>query len=45
MGDRNQERMREYHDVTPVEFARTFMEPYMVNDAAVAVIRERGGQD
>jgi hypothetical protein len=45
MGDRAKERMREYHDVTPVGYARIFMEPGMVNEAAVAAIRERGGLD
>jgi ankyrin repeat protein len=37
-GDPEKEQMREFHDVTPVEYARRFLEPIFVNDAAVDAI-------
>lgn len=40
MGDVEKEQMREYHDVTAVEFARQFQEPAWVNQAAIAAILE-----
>jgi hypothetical protein len=33
--------MREFHDVTPVEYARQFAEPMFVNDAAVNALTAR----
>jgi ankyrin repeat protein len=44
MGDAEREQMREYRDVTPIGFAREFQEPGWVNEAAIAAIREHGGQ-
>jgi ankyrin repeat protein len=38
MGDPAKEQMREFRDVTPVEYARQFLESSFVNDAAVAAI-------
>jgi ankyrin repeat protein len=43
MGDLKKERMREYHDVTPIGFAREFQEPSWVNEPAIAAIKEHGG--
>lgn len=43
-GDAERERMHEYYDVTPIGFARQFQEPGWINEAAIAAIRERGGQ-
>ena len=43
-GDAEKERMREYHDATAIDFARQFQEPRFVNEAAIAAIRENGGQ-
>jgi ankyrin repeat protein len=43
-GDAEKERMREFHDVTPIGFARQFQEPAWVNEAAIAALREYGGQ-
>lgn len=45
MGDPEKERMREFHDVTPIGYARQFQEPDWVNDPAIAVIAERGGTE
>jgi ankyrin repeat protein len=44
VGDPEKEKMREYHDVTPIGFARMFQEPRWVNEAAIAAIREYEGQ-
>jgi len=33
--------MREFHDVTPLEYARQFAEPIFVNDAAVNALSSR----
>jgi hypothetical protein len=44
MGDPEKERMREYHDVTSIGFARVFQEPGWVNEAAIGAIREYGGR-
>jgi ankyrin repeat protein len=44
VGDPEKEKMREYHDVTPIGFARMFQEPQWVNETAIAAIREYGGQ-
>ena len=43
MGDPEKERLREFHNVTPTEYARRFQEPRMVNEAALAVLAEHGG--
>jgi ankyrin repeat protein len=40
MGDVEKEQMREYHDVTAVDFARQFQEPAWVNEPAIAAILE-----
>ena len=44
MGDEEKERMREYHNVTAIEFARQFQEPSWANEAAIDAIQvhERG---
>jgi ankyrin repeat protein len=44
MDDVGKEELREYHDVTPIGFARMFQEPQWVNEAAIGAIREYGGQ-
>ena len=43
-GNPETERMFEYHDVTAIDFARQFQEPHFVNEAAIAAIREHGGE-
>jgi ankyrin repeat protein len=43
-GDAEKERMREFHDVTPIGFARQFPEPAWINQSAIAAIIEHGGQ-
>ncbi|HUY90382.1 MAG TPA: ankyrin repeat domain-containing protein [Pirellulales bacterium] len=43
-GDAEKERMREYHDVTAIGFARQFQEPSWVNEAAIEAIRQHGGE-
>jgi hypothetical protein len=43
MGDSAKEEMREYHDVTAIGYARQFLEPKWVNDAAIAAVLEYGG--
>lgn len=40
MGDPEKEKVREFHNVDAIEFARQFQEPGMVNDAAIEAIRE-----
>ena len=45
MGDPAKERMREFHDVTPLGYARQFQEPNWVNGPAVTAILERGGTE
>ncbi len=37
------EQMVEYHNVTAIEFAAQFQEPSFVNEAAIAAIRDFGG--
>jgi ankyrin repeat protein len=44
MGDSPKGQMREYHDVTPIGYARQFQEPNWVNDAAIAALLGYGGQ-
>ena len=45
MGDPEKERMREFHDVTSIGYARQFQEPNWVNGPAVTAIVERGGTE
>jgi hypothetical protein len=45
MGDPEQELMREFHDVTPIAYARQFQEPRWVNEPAVTAIAEHGGRE
>lgn len=45
MGDLEKELMREFHNVTPLSYARQFQEPSWVNQLALAAIVERGGQE
>jgi ankyrin repeat protein len=45
MGDPEKEMMREFHNVTPIGYARQFQEPGWVNGPAIAAIVERGGTD
>ena len=37
--------MREFHNVTPIGYARQFQEPRWVNGPAIAAIVERGGTE
>ncbi|MEO8660067.1 MAG: hypothetical protein ABI693_16470 [Bryobacteraceae bacterium] len=41
MGDPEKEQMRQFRDVTPVEYALQFAEPIFVNPAAVDALTER----
>jgi hypothetical protein len=43
MGDPEKETMREFHNVTPVGYARQFQEQGWVNGPAIAAIVDRGG--
>ena len=43
-GDAEREKMHEFHNVTAIGFARQFQEPEWVNEAAIAAIREYGGE-
>jgi hypothetical protein len=43
VGDPEKERMREYHNVTPIGYARQFQQPSWVNSPAIAAIAEHGG--
>jgi hypothetical protein len=45
MGDPEKERMREFHDVTPIGYARQFQEPGWANDPAITAIAGRGGTE
>jgi hypothetical protein len=45
MGDAEKERMREFHNVTPIGYARQFQEPSCVNGPAITTIVERGGTE
>jgi ankyrin repeat protein len=45
MGDPEKEMMREFHNVTPIGYARQFQEPSWVNGPAIAAIVERGGTE
>ena len=43
MGDPEKERMREFHDVSPAEYARQFAEPFLVNAAAIKALESHQG--
>ena len=43
MGDPEKEKMFEFHDVTPIGFARKFQEPRWVNAEALKLIADAGG--
>ena len=45
MGDPEKERMREFHNITPIGYARQFQEPSWVNGPAITAIAERGGTE
>jgi hypothetical protein len=45
MGDPEKEVMREFHNVTPIGYARQFLEPTWVNRPAITMIVERGGTE
>jgi ankyrin repeat protein len=45
MGDPEKEKMREFHDVTPIGYARQWLEPSWVNGPAINAISERGGTE
>jgi hypothetical protein len=45
LGDPAKETMREFHDVTPIGYARHFQEPRWVNGPAITAIVERGGTE
>jgi ankyrin repeat protein len=45
MGDPEKERMREFHNVTPIGYASQFQEPSWVNGPAITAIVERGGTE
>jgi ankyrin repeat protein len=44
-GDPEKEAMREFHDVTPIGYARQFQEPRWVNGPAITAIVVRGGTE
>jgi hypothetical protein len=45
MGDSEKETMREFHNVTPLGYARQFQEPSWVNGPAITTIVEHGGTE
>jgi ankyrin repeat protein len=45
MGDPEKEKMREFHNVTPLGYARQFQEPGWVNGPAITLIVARGGTE
>jgi ankyrin repeat protein len=45
MGDAEKEKMREFHNVTPLGYARQFQEPSWVNGPALVAIVEWGGTE
>jgi ankyrin repeat protein len=45
MGHPEKEMMREFHNVTPIGYARQFQEPAWVNGPAITAIAERGGAE
>jgi ankyrin repeat protein len=42
MGDEEQEKLREFHGVTPMEYARAYQVPYWINESAVAALSAVG---
>ena len=44
MREPEQEAMREFHDVTPIGYARAYIEPAWVNEPAVAALEAAGGR-
>jgi ankyrin repeat protein len=45
MGDPEKERMREFRNVTPIGYARSYQEPRWVSEAALAAVAEYGGSE
>ena len=45
MGDPKKETMREFHNVTPIGYARQFQEPNWVNGPAITTIVEHDGTE
>jgi hypothetical protein len=45
MNEPEKEKMFEFHNVTPIGYARKFQEPKWVSEAAVKLIAERGGTE
>jgi ankyrin repeat protein len=45
MGDPEKEMVREFHNVTPIGYARQFQERGWVNGPAIAALAERGGTE
>jgi ankyrin repeat protein len=45
MGDPEKERMREFHNVTPIGYVSQFQEPNWVNGPAITAIVEHGGHE
>jgi len=45
MGDPEKELMREFHNVTPIGYARQFQEPSWANGPAITAIAECGGTE
>jgi hypothetical protein len=45
MGDPEKEEMREFHNVTPIGYAKKFQEPGWVSNDALKLIAERGGTE
>jgi ankyrin repeat protein len=43
MGDPEKETMREFHDVTPIGYARQYQEPAWVSEAALELLAAHGG--
>ncbi|HEY6553576.1 MAG TPA: hypothetical protein VI669_09480 [Vicinamibacteria bacterium] len=43
MGDPEKERLEVFRDVTPLGYARRYVEQRWVSESAVALLRERGG--
>lgn len=40
MGDAEKEAVREFHNVTPVEFARNYQEAGWINDQAIRIVEQ-----
>ncbi len=43
MGEPEKEKMFEYHNATPIAYARQYQEPAWVNETAIGEIAARGG--